>query len=165
MRVAIGLLIFAVVMWGESAAGLKWSTPQGWKNEGSRPMRAATYSVPSAPGDHEAAECAAYFFGQGSGGSIQANIDRWKGQFQPANAKLDKRTIHGLAVTTIESAGDYTGMGGAMGQQAAAHNYKLLGAIIEGPGGNVFVKFTGPAKTVEVNRKQFEALLTSFQKE
>ena len=81
-------------------------------------------------------------------------------------AKVDKRTIHGLTVTTIESSGDYTGMGGPNVQTpAAVHNFRLLGAIVEGPGGNVFIKFTGPDKTVEANRKQFESLLSSFQKE
>jgi hypothetical protein len=170
MRTCIAILSLAPLLLAESAAGLKWTTPQGWKTEAARPMRAATYSIPSAPGDHEIAECAAYFFGQGSGGSIQANIDRWKGQFQragqPSDAKVDKRTIHGLAVTTIESSGDYTGMGGPMTpQKTTAHNYRLLGAIVEGPGGNIFIKLTGPSKTVEANRKQFAALLASFQKE
>jgi hypothetical protein len=166
------LLVLALgpALLAESAAGLKWTAPPGWKNEGSRPMRAATYSIPTAPGDHENAECAAYFFGQGSGGGVQANIDRWKGQFQrggqPAEAKVGKRTIHGLTVTTIESSGDYTGMGGPMTQQKTiAHDYRLLGAIVEGPGGNIFVKLTGPSRTVEANRQQFELLLASFQKE
>jgi hypothetical protein len=163
-------LALGTTLLAQPAAGLKWSAPQGWKAEGARPMRAATYGVPAAPGDHDPAECAVYFFGQGSGGSIQANLDRWKGQFQragqPADAKIDKRTVHGLTVTTIETSGDYSGMGGPMAQQASvAHNYRLLGAIVEGPGGNIFVKFTGPAKTVEANRKQFDQLLASFQKE
>jgi hypothetical protein len=41
--------------------------------------------------------------------------------------------------------------------------YRLLSAIVEGPGGNVFVKFTGPAKTVVANQQKFEQLLASFQ--
>jgi hypothetical protein len=42
--------------------------------------------------------------------------------------------------------------------------YRLLGAIVEGPGGNVFLKFTGPMKTIAANQAKFEQLLTSFQK-
>jgi hypothetical protein len=69
-------------------------------------------------------------------------------------------------VTTIESSGDYTGMGGPMGQQKTiGHDYRMLGAIVEGPGGNIFVKLTGPSKTVEANRQQFDLLLASFQKD
>ena len=170
MRNLLLVLALAPALLAESAAGLKWNAPEGWKDEGSRQMRAATYSVPIAPGDREPAECAAYFFGQSGGGSVQANIDRWKAQFQrngqPAEAKIEKRTVHGLTVTTVESSGDYTGMGGPMAQQkTAVHNYHLLGAIVEGPGGNIFVKLTGPARTVEANRKQFDMLLASFQKE
>ena len=112
-----------------------------------RPPHARRYLLrPHGSRRPHPAECAVYFFGQGSGGSIPANIDRWKSQIvqngKPAEAKVDKRTVHGLTVTTIESAGDYMGMQ----QQSAIHNYRLLGAIVEGPGGNVFIKFTGPPK-------------------
>jgi hypothetical protein len=123
MRAFTVLLCVPALLLAESAAGLKWATPTGWKmNEGSRPMRAATYSVPAAAGDPENAECVVYFFGAGQGGSIEANLDRWKNQFlqngQPANAQIGKRTAHGLPVTTIESAGDYTGMGGPTAKEA-----------------------------------------------
>lgn len=170
MRTWVLALTLASALLAESVAGLKWTAPQGWKSEGPRQMRAATYTVPLASGEQGTAECAVYFFGMGGGGSIQANIDRWRGQFQrngkEAESKVDKRSIHGLTVTTIESSGEYTGMGGPNVQTpTAVHNYRLLGAIVEGPGGNVFIKFTGPDKTVEANRKQFEALLSSFQKE
>ena len=67
-------------------------------------------------------------------------------------------------MTTIDVAGEYSGMGGPMaGAQRAVAGYRLLGAIVEGPGGNIFVKFTGPAKTVDANAPKFEALLASFQ--
>jgi hypothetical protein len=170
MRTWALAFLLTSALFAESVAGLKWTMPQGWKTEGARQMRAATYSMPLASGDQGQVECAVYFFGMGNGGSIQANIDRWRSQFQnggkEAEAKVDKRTIHNLPVTTIESSGDYMGMGGPNAQSpSAVHNYKLFGAIVEGPGGNVFIKFTGPAKTVEANRKQFEALLNSFQKE
>ena len=46
----------------------------------------------------------------------------------------------------------------------AIPNYRLLGEVVEGPGGNsIFVKFTGPAATVAANLKAFEQLLASFQ--
>ncbi len=155
----------------DSVAGVKWAPPAGWKTEEARPMRAATYTVPPAAGDKASAECVVYFFGAGQGGSVQANLDRWKGQLlapngQPADAKIAKRTIHGLPVTTIDASGDYTGMGGPMASsKTVQNNYRLLGAIVEGPGGNVFIKFTGPAKTIAVNQIKFEQLLNSFEKE
>jgi hypothetical protein len=42
--------------------------------------------------------------------------------------------------------------------------YRLLGAIIESPSGNVFVKFAGPAKTMAANEPKFQHLLGSFEK-
>ncbi|HEV8416252.1 MAG TPA: hypothetical protein VGQ49_21850 [Bryobacteraceae bacterium] len=133
-------------------------------------MRAATYPVAPVQGDHDAAECAVYFFGLGQGGSVQANIDRWEGQFKatggkPAPTKVTKTTIHGLPVTTIDVSGEYSGMAGpAATAPVRASGYRLLGAIVEGPGGNVFIKFTGPAKTVAANQPKFQRLLDSFEK-
>jgi hypothetical protein len=149
----------------ESAAGLKWTAPPGWKSEAQRPMRVATYTIAPAPGDQDSAECAVYFFGAAQGGDAEANIERWKGQFRPsAPPKTGKRTIHGFNVTTIDISGEYSGMGGPMAKQSAKPGYRLLGAIVEGPGGNVFVKFTGPAKTIAANQQKFEQLLASFDK-
>lgn len=133
-------------------------------------MRAATYTVPAAPGDTEASECVVYFFGQGSGGSVEANIERWKGQIlkadgKVADAQIQKRAIHGMPVTAIDSTGTYTGMGGPLAPGAVTKTqYRMIGAVIENPGGNLFVKFTGPVKTVSQNKAKFDQLLQSFEK-
>jgi hypothetical protein len=64
----------------DSGGGLRWDASAGWKPDAQRPMRLATYTI-AATGDHEGAECGVYYFGPGQGGSIQANLDRWIGQF------------------------------------------------------------------------------------
>jgi hypothetical protein len=153
----------------ESAGGLRWTAPAGWKAEAARPMRAATYSISPVAGDQGVAECVVNYFGPGQGGSVEANIERWKGQLlgadgKPAPAKIEKRTVHGVPVVVVDSSGGYTGMGGPMAAPAKpAPDYRLLGAIVEGPGGNLFFKLTGPAKTIAANQKSFEQLLTSIQ--
>ena len=155
----------------DSAAGLRWTAPVGWKSEAARPMRAATYSVPPAAGDPAGGEVVINFFGPGQGGTVDANIERWKGQVQgpdgkPAPATVAKRTVRGISMTTIDASGAYSGMGGPMmASPKAVPGYRLLGAIVEGPGGSVFVKFAGPAKTVAANREKFEGLLASFERE
>jgi hypothetical protein len=133
-------------------------------------MRAATYKVPLAAGDDGTAECVVYFFGKGEGGPVDANIQRWNGQFRTpsgkiATARIGKRLIHGLPVTTIDVSGIYSGMGGPLAQPSSAPDYRLLGAIIENPGGNVFLKFTGPSRTVAADQAAFEKLLGSFEKQ
>ena len=133
-------------------------------------MRAATYTIAPAAGDKASAECGVYFFGAGQGGSVDANIERWKGQFQGANgkpvpAKVARRTTGGVTMTTIDTAGEYSGMGGPIASGKPVPGYRLLGAIVEGPGGNIFVKFTGPARTIDANQLKFQNLLASFQRE
>jgi hypothetical protein len=166
MRIAIILLCAAALVTlciAESAAGLAWTAPAGWTSKGSTDMRAATYPV----GD---AECVVYFFGQGQGGSVEANMARWSGQFtvagHPAPAKTEKKQIHGLTVTTMDVTGTYAGMSGPMmSPDAPKPETRMLAAIVEGPGGNIFLKFTGPAKTIAANQQKYESLLNSIHKQ
>jgi hypothetical protein len=166
----LALFVFAATLAAASVAGLKWTPPAGWKSTGTTSMRAATYPVAPAAGDHEGGECVVYYFGQGQGGPVQANIQRWESQFttapgHPAPAKVVKRTVHGLAVTTIDVSGTYSGMGGPLSTQTILEkNYRLLGAIIEGPEGNIFIKFVAPARTMAANQSNFERLVNSFEK-
>ena len=75
MRVWLLLFCSVVVLNAESAAGIKWTAPAGWKTEAPRPMRAATYSI--APDG----ECAVNFFGAGQGGGVDANINSYLDTF------------------------------------------------------------------------------------
>jgi hypothetical protein len=167
---ALLLGLFSIGLHAESAAGLHWTAPAGWKTEAAQPMRAATYTIAPAAGDKAGGECGVYFFGAGQGGSVDANLDRWKGQFRgadgkPAAAQVAKRTAGGLTITTIDTSGEYSGMGGPFSSGHAVPGYRLLGGIVEGRGGNVFIKFTGPARTVAANAQKFQQLLASFRQE
>lgn len=158
-------LLVASTVWAESAGGLSWKSPTGWKTDGPRPMRAATYKVPAAKGDSEEAECAVFYFGQGQGGGIDENLKRWAGQFEGNPAVTPKKeTIGGLPAHIVEFSGTYTGGGGMMGPKTSKPGYKLLGAIVEGPNGPVFFKFTGPAKTVDGAKADFMKLLKGISK-
>ena len=172
-KIACALAVTGLCLIADSGAGLRWTTPANWKSEAQRPMRLATYTVPPAAGDKDNGECGIYYFGQGQGGSVEANMDRWIGQFLQADgkasksaAKVDKRTIHGLKVTTVDVSGAYTGMGGPMASPGEPKpGYRLLGAIVEGPQGSVFLKFAGPATTVAQNQASFEKMLASISPE
>jgi len=172
MRNLLFIAVFAAsaaIVFAESAAGVRWTAPAGWKAEDARPMRAATYSIPLAAGDQGIAECVVNFFGSGQGGGVEANIERWRGQVlgadgKPAVATIDKRAGRGVPITVIDASGTYTGMGGPMTAGAKpVPGYRLMGAIVEGPGGSVFFKLTGPAKTIAAQQKNFEQLLASIQ--
>lgn len=171
MPKTILLICAAAVLAGglmaESAAGLKWMDPAGWVSQRSAPFRVVTYSVPAVPGS-EKPECIVYFFGPGQGGSVEANLDRWKGQFsqngKPAEAKVAHRTVHGVRVTTIDLTGTYTATGGQVKEgQGPLPKYRMLAAIAEGAGGNIFIRFIGPEKTVTAGLAKYEQLLASLQ--
>jgi hypothetical protein len=159
-----GVVLMAGMLAAESGAGVQWTMPPSWKAEAQRPMRLATYLAASD------AECGVYYFGPGQGGSVDANLDRWIGQFLQADgkpskaaAKIVKRTVHGLPVTTVDVSGAYTGMGGPTAQPGPAMpGYRLLGAIAEGPQGSIFFKFTGPSAAMAANQPAFEKMIASL---
>ncbi|MDE3197203.1 MAG: hypothetical protein KGN84_12715, partial [Acidobacteriota bacterium] len=131
MRIGVILLCAAAALLADSAAGLKWTMPAGWTSKGPAPMRAATYEV--AP----ESECVVYFFGQGQGGSVEANLARWGSQFtvngKPAPNKVAKKAVHGLNVTTMDATGTYIATGGMMmTPQPPEADYRMLAAIVEG---------------------------------
>jgi hypothetical protein len=166
------LTAFATLALADTAGGIKWTTPPAWKAQPERPMRAATYTVPKTAGDPEDGECAVFYFGAGQGGGVEANIQRWIGQFEapgggPADklAKTSKGTVSGLPVTRIDLSGTYKSAGGPMMQSTGSKpGYRLLGAIVEGPQGAVFFKVTAPAKTAAAQQASFEKLLQSISR-
>lgn len=166
MRTLLGFCCAALLLCAESAGGLKWTAPAGWKAQPERPMRAATYSVPKAAGDAEDGECAVFYFGAGQGGGVQANIERWYGQFEGTSKPPAPRTGKAgkYKVTYVEHAGTYKSGGPMMGAAAAKKpGYQLLGAIVEGPQGSVFFKLTGPGKTVSAAKASFEKMIAGIQ--
>jgi hypothetical protein len=128
-------------------------------------MRVATYAVPAANGA-AAGECAVFFFGAGQGGGIDDNVARWAKQFEGAPApKRSTATVAGLRVTRAEVAGTYLAPGGPMMQSTGKRaGHRLLGAIVEAPGGNVFFKLTGPAATIAAAQAEFDALVASIRR-
>lgn len=161
----LALIFLALPALADSAGGLSWSAPATWKADAPRPMRAATYKLPAAKGDGEDGECAVFYFGQGQGGSVDQNVQRWVGQFEGAKSPTPKKEkVSGFDLTTLEIDGTYTGGGGPMGPKTNKPGFKLLGAIVEGPEGAIFFKLTGPAKTVEAARADFQKMVKAIKK-
>ena len=70
------MLAGATVFAASEAGGIQWKAPTQWTALPDRPMRAGTFSVPAAAGDSEPGEMAIFYFGQGQGGSVEANVQR-----------------------------------------------------------------------------------------
>ena len=142
--------------------------PKDWTAGPASAMRVATYRISAAPGDKEGGEVAVFYFGQGQGGSVDANVERWFAQMEPEpGAKKPTRSqirVGAIPVTLCAAEGNYTG--GMVGGGAAAGTKKgfaLTGAIAEGKQGAVFFKLTGPKKTVSAAQKDFDALVRSLK--
>jgi hypothetical protein len=153
----------------DQAAGIQWRVPTQWQVESARPMRVVGYRIAPVKGDPEQAECAVYFFGTGQGGTVEANLERWSGQFaqadgRPASPQLGQRTVAGLAVHSISTSGTYLAANGPMSTVSETKpNFAMLGAIVEAPQGLVFFKLIGPAKTVASARLDFDSVLGSLR--
>ena len=140
---------------------LEWKAPPRWQllpNTSS--MRLATYRIPSLDG--AAGKDAELSIAQ-AGGSIEANADRWIGQFDESarkTAKQSKRKVGTLEVTIVEVEGTFSG---GMGPGPTAKTgWALLGAIVATPSMPHFFKITGPAATVKNARAELDALVGSL---
>jgi hypothetical protein len=152
----------------QPAAGLRFSVPPEWISEPpSSGMRQAQYRLPRAEGDPEDAELVVFYF-QGEGGSAQANIDRWVGQFQKpdgsaASGEVSSRKSNGVPLTIVDVSGVYTGGGPMMQPSAPKAGFRMLAAVAETASGPWFFKLTGPAKTVARWQSGFSAFLDTIR--
>lgn len=131
-------------------------------------MRTAQFALPRAAGDAQDADLVVYYFG-GSGGTVEANIERWLGQMlQPdgkpskAVAQRQKQSVNGLAVTLVDVSGTYVAeMTPGAAERHNSPNFRLRAAVIETPNGPYFIKLTGPARTIAAHDQAFEQFLSS----
>jgi hypothetical protein len=147
---------------GGQGAPITWTVPSDWQTvPNPSPMRLATYRVPGPSAD--AAEMAV----ARAGGSTDANIERWRGQFAGGTDDKPKRvekTVHGLKVTIVELAGTYTPTsmmpGAAPGEPRPG--WALLAAIVETQGSPYFFKLVGPSAAIRAARAHFDGLIASI---
>jgi hypothetical protein len=144
-------------------AGLRYKVPARWERvPAPSNMRAAQYRV----GD---AEVILFFFGEGGGGDVNANIDRWASQFtQPDGrpsreaAVVAKRTVGDAKVTTVDLSGTYAPTPMAPGAKASVRpDTRMLAAVIEGKGGPWFLRVVGPTATMGTVEPEFEQVVLS----
>jgi hypothetical protein len=143
---------------------IAYNVPATWqKAENPSPMRKETYKIPRAQGDAEDAELSI----SQAGGTVDMNVNRWVGQFEtkgPDAIKRTERKVGDLKVTMVELKGVFNGSGMPGGPPAAPKpDFVLLGAIIETSGSPWFFKLTGPEKTVEAAKADFERFVDSIR--
>ena len=106
----------------------------------------------------------------GAGGGVEANIDRWKGQFKSdegdVKADVKELKVADQAVHVVNIKGVYLDKPGPFvpGPGTERPNYRMLGAIITTKeAGQYFVKLYGPEKTIAAAEPGFMKMVEGLK--
>jgi len=155
-----------------ASAEIVYSPDAGWIQEKPRTsMRLAQFRLPGK-GNSGDAELGVFVF-PGSGGAVQANIDRWVAQFKQPDgsssaekAEIIKSTSNGLPVTLVYVTGTHLNgaMGGPMsGKAEELPKFAMIAAIVETSSDPWFFKTVGPQATIDQWRPSFESFAKTFK--
>jgi gluconolactonase len=145
------------------------TVPADWKQQPpANRLRLAQFAVPNAEGDTEPTEMVVSHFG-GTGGGIDANIERWVNQFASdgRKVKVSKGRAKQGAYYFVDVRGTYNmSIGPPIRQQTKAiPNARMLGVILEvADKGNYFLKLAGPEKTVSAQEDAMRASIGGDKK-
>lgn len=149
-----------------------YTAPEGWlAHPPTSQMRKAEFRWPGAEGNEDA-ELAVFFF-PGTGGSVQANLNRWYGQFKQTDGSVTAERAHtekveanNLSITVTHVTGTYLKSQASMmpgGPAEEKPNYAMLAAIVETTNGPWFFKATGPEVTINHWRPSFDEFVKSLR--
>jgi hypothetical protein len=143
---------------------LAFTKPPTWTDRAAASsMRVAEFVVPRASGDTEDAEVIVYYFG-GSGGSVEANLQRWTSQVQ--STKEPVRTtamVNGLHLTSLDVSGTYVAeVRPGSSEHFNKPGFRMRATVVETPKGPYFIKLTGPARTIDSAGAAFDQFLQSL---
>lgn len=144
-----------------NAVGLSFNLPAEWTaEEPASIMRKAQAVIPGPAGP---GQLTVFHFGPGAGGGVESNLQRWAGQVEqdpdtvPLRDQFDNAA--GLRVTWIDVQGTLLPSNMGTGPSEPQSGSRLVGAVVEGPGGPWFFKATGPAETLVKGRDALIAML------
>jgi len=145
---------------------LQGVVPDAWMRENpSNSMRLAQFNI-----SDKSKRCELIVF-SGIGGSVDANLNRWLGQFLDSDKKrmtdystVRNEKIHELEITFAYTAGIYLKSGmGNRGPTVEKPNYGLLAAIVRATNETYYFKCTGPKKTLDNYINSFETFIRSLE--
>ncbi len=139
-----------------SSASTAFPTQEGWVVETpTSGMRKAQFRLPHAETDTDDASLVVYYFGT-QAGTLQANIDRWCGQFEQPDGKKSSdvlksstRTVNGISVHEIDLSGTYVAeTAPGSGERVHKDGWRMLAAVFEAKDGPYYAKLVGPSGTI-----------------
>ena len=141
---------------------LELQVPAEWRSIVVKsPMRKAQWALPAAAGAADA-DLTVFHFGA-QAGSLEANLNRWKGQFEQVPAdNAQTSTIprkDQSPITVLEVAGTYVAeRAPGSGDRFHEKDWRLLAAVVETKDGALYFKLVGPAATVTKWKAAFLAM-------
>jgi hypothetical protein len=154
--------------------GLQSRTPADWVEERTDGrFRIKQFRLSAIGDDKDNAEVTVFFFGQGGGGSVEANVKRWKGMFVPPEgkkiddvAKVDTFKVGPVEITQLDVNGTYVFRDRPADPNSPTSrrpNYRMIGVVFASKNGPYFVRLVGPAETVTHYKKGFDEWLKGFK--
>jgi hypothetical protein len=144
--------------------GVTLSVPAGWKEVGPAPGQTgfidARFLIPA--GDDEVELTCSVI-----GGGIEANIDRWIGQFEPPPGEPQPRpepiSAGGVEGTWIDLRGTFHA--GSSGRPGPHPDWRMLGAAIPLGERDLYLKLNGPQEAVAQVHDEFRRFVRSARVE
>ncbi|MEZ6132880.1 MAG: hypothetical protein R3C59_29780 [Planctomycetaceae bacterium] len=135
--------------------GLAFVVPEGWKetplSDAQKGFVTAKFTMPAAGPDVGLTLSR-------SGGGVEANLDRWRGQVTATAPEVTETiSVAGVESTLIDLTGS---LAGGFGKEPIT-NGRMLGIIVPLPDQGYFLKLTGPADQVELVADDFRAFAKS----
>lgn len=139
-----------------------FSATAGWKAKPQpRTMSKGGFTHSAEAGGLVAFDADFYHFGKGQGGTVDANVQRWKSQFKAGSTSTSEELKFGDRSATLLTVKGAFLQGRPFGPKTERPGYALLGAILPSPEGPVFIKATGPEKSILAALDAFKKLVAS----
>jgi len=149
--------------------GYAMDVPSDWKLQpAANPMRIAEFELPKVGDDREAPSLIVFFFGVGGGGGVDANIDRWRGQFDDGG-KSNPGTTETLSagstkITLLDKSGTFKLQPRMMSPEfTPMPGWRMLAAVAEIQGGPLFFRTTGPESSVAAQKDALTKALKTLR--
>ncbi len=138
---------------------LRVAAPEGWVVVQPKvSMIQAEFALPHVEGDKKDGRLTV----MAAGGTVEMNVDRWRGQFSDLKDKpVEEIDVSGTKVTLVDLSGTFNEQRG-MGPVTQRPAYRMLAAILETPDGLLFVKGYGPESTMAKYAKDFRPFVESL---
>lgn len=139
------------------------TAPAGWQQmPPSSSFVAAEFALPRAEGDDADGRLTI----STAGGTVEANIDRWKGQFdaQAKQAPQEEIDVAGFKVTLVDLSGNFSDQRGPFAPAVERPGYRMIAAIVPVEGQLHFIKATGPEKTIAAHADKIHEFIRTVKR-